>query len=109
MFSECRLPHVHVFPFLFVQIVEARDALLQKIRDKKDVQVEERQELRTPNTFQEQREDSVIERESIPSEKNQILNEKSNASKGQEIDDTVSTEKWLQDTNIDIALLTFCI
>ncbi|KAI9117496.1 hypothetical protein K1719_011662 [Acacia pycnantha] len=65
------------------KIVEARDALLQKLQEKKDRQVEECDQS---NPDQEHREDSVMGRENIPLEKNQTG--KKDAAKGVQIDDT---------------------
>lgn len=92
-------------PFLFVQIVEARDVLLQKLREKRDSQLEECDKLKTPGTSEEHKESGVIDGENITSQKNQIKTEKSNAAKGLEIGDTVSTENWFEDTTIDVSIL----
>ncbi|XP_028753924.1 uncharacterized protein LOC114713442 isoform X2 [Neltuma alba] len=67
------------------KIVEARDALLQKLGEKRDCQIEERDQL---SQDQEHREDIAIGRENIPSEKTNTMTEKRDAAKGLQIDDT---------------------
>ena len=80
--------------------------LLQKLGERKNLQAGEPEKPRTVDTYQEGREDS--ERESISSEQNQILTEVTNAVEGLEVDDTISSEKWLGDTDIDASSLASC-
>lgn len=100
------LYHVYVTLLIFVHIVEARDVLLLKLGDRKHLQAEECEKPRTVDTYQKGREDS--ERKSISSQKNHILTDITNAEKGLEVDDSISTEKWLEDTDIDTTSLTSC-
>jgi hypothetical protein len=58
------------------------------------------------DTHQEGTEDSGTENTTF--DQNQILTEVTNAAKGLEIDDTVSSEKWLTDTDIDANSLASC-
>jgi len=71
--------------------------LLQKLGERKDLQAEEIDEPGTVDSNQEVRENR--ERESISFEQNQVLTEVTNALEGLEVDDKVSTEKWLEDTD----------
>ncbi|KAF7806433.1 uncharacterized protein G2W53_038594 [Senna tora] len=86
-------------------ILEARDMLLQKLKEKRDFQVEECDKLKTLNTHEEHREDAAIDRENISSEKNEILTEKSNAEKGPEIGDTEEDVSFsdLEDDGSDLS------
>ncbi|XP_020237202.1 uncharacterized protein LOC109816556 isoform X2 [Cajanus cajan] len=86
------------------KIVEARNVLLQKLGEKKNSQAGEREKPRTVDTCQEGSEDRGSE--SIPFEQSQILTEVTNAVEGLEVDDTISSEKWLEDTDIDATSLT---
>ncbi|XP_004508455.1 uncharacterized protein [Cicer arietinum] len=88
------------------KIVEARDVLLQKLEERKDMKVGECDKLGVVDTRQEGTEDSGTE--SITFDQNQILTEVTKAAKGLEIDDTISSEKWLTDTDIDATSLTSC-
>ncbi|TKY54813.1 hypothetical protein E2542_SST19226 [Spatholobus suberectus] len=88
------------------KIVEARDVLLQQLGEKKNLQAGERENPRTVDTYQEGREDCG--RDSISSEQNQILTEVTNAVEGLEVDDLISSEKWLEDTDIDATSMTSC-
>ncbi|XP_027329257.1 uncharacterized protein LOC113845829 isoform X2 [Abrus precatorius] len=86
------------------KIVEARDVLLLKLEERKNLQAEECEKPRTVDTaYEEVREDSGTENVSF--EQNQILTEVTNAAKGLEIDDMISSEKW-EDTDIDATSLT---
>lgn len=58
------------------------------------------------DTHQEGRGDS--ERESISYEQNLILTEVTNATKGLEIEDMISSKKWSENTNTDATSLTSC-
>ncbi|XP_061350854.1 uncharacterized protein LOC133295935 isoform X2 [Gastrolobium bilobum] len=88
------------------KIVEAREMLLLKLEERKNLQAGECEKPRTVDTYQEGREDSGTG--SISFEDNQILTEVTNAVKGLEVDDTISTEKWMEDTDIDATSLTSC-
>ncbi|XP_045786646.1 uncharacterized protein LOC123881926 isoform X2 [Trifolium pratense] len=88
------------------KIVEARDVLLQKLEERKDMQVGECSKSGIADIHQEGREDSGTE--SITFDQNQILTDVTNAAKGLEIDDTVNSEKWLTDTDIDANSLASC-
>ncbi|KAK7347097.1 hypothetical protein VNO80_21624 [Phaseolus coccineus] len=85
------------------KILDARDVLLQKLGEEK---AEESEKHRTVDSNQEVRENR--ERESISFEQNQVLTEITNAVEGLEVDDTVSTEKWLEDTDIDASSFASC-
>ncbi|KAK7264882.1 hypothetical protein RJT34_32495 [Clitoria ternatea] len=85
------------------KIVEARDVLLLKLEERKRLHGEECEKPRTLDTYQEGREDS--DRENISLEQNQILNEVTDAANGLEVDDKISTEKWLEDTDNDATSL----
>lgn len=93
MFLTCMPSHV-CFLFFFFQIVEARGALMQKLQEKRDCQVEECDQ---PRPDQEHRDDSVTGRGFTPSEENNTSTEKNDVAKGVQIDDTVSTENWLEE------------
>lgn len=80
--------------------------LLQKLGERKNLQAGETEKPRTVDTHQEGREDCGAE--SISSEQNQILTEVTNAVESLEVDDTISSEKWLTDTDIDATSLASC-
>ncbi|XP_027920876.1 uncharacterized protein LOC114178927 isoform X2 [Vigna unguiculata] len=88
------------------KIVDARDELLQKLGERKNLQAEESEKPGTVDSHQEVRED--CERESISFEQDQVLTEVTNAVEGLEVGDTVSTEKWLEDTDIDASSFASC-
>ncbi|XP_014506025.1 uncharacterized protein LOC106765800 isoform X1 [Vigna radiata var. radiata] len=88
------------------KIVDARDVLLQKLGEGKNLQAEESEKPGTVDSHQEVREN--CERESISFEQDQDLTEVTNAVEGLEVDDTVSTEKWLEDTDIDASSFASC-
>ncbi|CAJ1944638.1 unnamed protein product [Sphenostylis stenocarpa] len=88
------------------KLVEARDVLLQKLGERKNLQAEESEKPGTVDSHQEVREDS--EKESISFEQNQVLTEVTNAVKGLEVDDTAITEKWLEDTDVDASSFASC-
>ncbi|KAL2338416.1 hypothetical protein Fmac_012862 [Flemingia macrophylla] len=81
------------------KIVEARDALLQKLGEKKNSQARELEKPRIVGTHQELREDGG--RENIHFEQSQVLAEVTNALESLEVDDTISSEKWLEDTDVE--------
>jgi len=80
--------------------------LVQKLGERKNLQAEESGKHGTVDSNQEVRENR--ERESISFEQNQVLTEVTNAVEGLEVNDTVSTEKWLEDTDIDASSFTSC-
>ncbi|ESW27050.1 hypothetical protein PHAVU_003G169300 [Phaseolus vulgaris] len=88
------------------KIVDARDVLVQKLGERKNLQAEESGKHGTVDSNQEVRENR--ERESISFEQNQVLTEVTNAVEGLEVNDTVSTEKWLEDTDIDASSFASC-
>lgn len=88
------------------KIVEAREVLLRKLEERKDMQAGECDKSDVVGTHQEGKEDSGTE--SITVDQNKILTEVTNAAKGLEIDDAVNSEKWLTDTDIDVTSLTSC-
>lgn len=96
---------MHMF-FSFYQIVEARNVILQKLGERKDTQAGECETSSIVDTHQEGRGDS--ERDSIPFEQNLILTEVTNATKGLEIDDMISSKKWSEKTDTDATSLTSC-
>ncbi|KAI5416144.1 uncharacterized protein LOC127073503 isoform X1 [Lathyrus oleraceus] len=88
------------------KIVEARDVLLRKLEERNDTHAGECEKSGTMDTHQEGREDSGTE--SITFDQNQMLTDATSAIKGLEIDDTINSEKWLTDTDIDATSLTSC-
>ncbi|KAI4335672.1 hypothetical protein L6164_014300 [Bauhinia variegata] len=81
------------------KIVEARDVLMQKLSEKKNLEKEESENPRTPDTYQDYREVSLTEG-------NQKLTEITNAATRLEIDDKMSTEKWMEDTDTETISVT---